>query len=101
MVLSFCFASSHPTVPSNNHQLVQLHQKRIDHDHEQHSIVKCNNIDDAGYEECNFDQIDIQSNKKQEQWQNQQQQQQRRVGGSITSNIMGLITGQLYATKVR
>ena len=88
-------------IPSNNHQLntVKLHQKRVDH--EQHSIIlNCNNIND---EECNFDQIDIQNNQKQ-QWQNQQQQKQqteRRGGGSVTSNIMGLITGQLYATKVR
>ena len=79
-------------IPSNNHQFntVKLHQKRIDH--EQHSLIlNCNNIDDAGYEECQFDQIDndIQNNR------------QRRVGGSVASNIMGLITGQLYATKVR
>jgi hypothetical protein len=89
-------------IPSNNHNFntVKLHQKRIDHDHEQNSLIlNCNNINDND-EECHFDQIDIQSNK-QEQWQNQQQQQQRRVGGSVTSNIMGLITGQLYASKVR
>lgn len=76
-------------IPSNNHQLntLKLHQQRIDHN--QRSIVSCNNIYDDE-EACNFDQInDIQNNR------------QRRAGGSITSNIMGLITGQLYATKVR
>jgi hypothetical protein len=84
-------------IPFNNHNFntVKLHQKRIDH--EQHSLIlNCNNIDDAGYEECQFDQIDndIQNNDI-------QNNRQRRVGGSVTSNIMGLITSQLYATKVR
>lgn len=78
-------------IPSNNHQLntLKLHQQRIDHNHK-HSIVNCNNINDDE-EECHFDQTnnDIQNNR------------QRRAGGSITSNIMGLITSQLYATKVR
>src|SRR6056300_1675097 len=73
-------------IPSNNHQFntVKLHVKRIDH--EQNSLIlNCNNINDND-EECNFDQIDIQSKKQ--QWQNQQQQkQQRRVGGSVSSNI--------------
>ena len=91
-------------IPSNNHQFntLKLHQQRIDH--EQNSIIlNCNNVNDDDDDECHFDQIDIQSNMKQ-QWQNQQQQKQqteRRVGGSVTSNIMGLITGQIYATKVR